>query len=232
MNIVLELNDFRYLGTLCRRGHDWEGTGCSLRWKNPGSCIACHKRDKNFANVKTKKTNVFESLSLEERFWQKVDKKSDSECWEWMAHLDRHGYGQVTANLKNRSAHRFAFAVSAKIDLDSIKGLFVCHKCDNPACCNPSHLFLGTCADNIQDMVNKGRHARGERNSSATLTEKQVIAIYNEATNGETYAAISKKYGVGQCAVRLICTGKNWRHLGLKPLPPRNIRQRSKARPS
>lgn len=108
------------------------------------------------------------SLSDRDRFWSKVDIKSPGECWNWKAFRNSRGYGMVGALGKVRSAHRVAWMFThGEISSD----ICVCHKCDNPACCNPNHLFLGTVKDNMHDKVIKGRCARGykHKNNRAAL---------------------------------------------------------------
>lgn len=92
--------------------------------------------------------------TLEERFWEKVDKTGD--CWEWTGFKNRQGYGQFQVSTKNgQPAHRVSFELAnGKIP----DGMHVCHKCDNPPCVRPDHLFLGTPSDNMKDMVKKGRN--------------------------------------------------------------------------
>ena len=90
------------------------------------------------------------------------------------------------------------------------KGMCVCHKCDNPACNNPDHLFLGTWADNNKDMANKERQAKGNRINTAVLTEDQVKEIYLASGSQRTLAKI---YGVSQTAIHYIKCRKSWKHL-------------------
>jgi hypothetical protein len=106
----------------------------------------------------------------EERFWSKVDKRGPDECWLWTGAKVR-GYGEfcVTENgvERIRRSTRLAWEYAAGPIPD---GLFVCHQCDNPTCCNPRHLFLGTAQDNSDDKVSKGRQAKGESLSVAVRT--------------------------------------------------------------
>ena len=94
-----------------------------------------------------------------ERFWEKVNKLSDDECWEWQGGIKETGRGLCWYNSKVTTAHR----ASWQIHFGSTEGLNVLHKCDNGKCVNPYHLFLGTLSDNSRDMVKKGRHVGNTR---------------------------------------------------------------------
>jgi DNA-binding transcriptional regulator YiaG len=88
----------------------------------------------------------------------------------------------------------------------------VCHRCDNPPCCNPGHLWVGTQAENMADMSEKGRAARGEASPRSKLTEAQAIEII-AARGAVSQADLAARFGVSQAAVSLIWTGRRWSHL-------------------
>jgi hypothetical protein len=108
------------------------------------------------------------------RFWQKVNIGGTDACWDWQGCKNRKGYGGFSVHRKRQLAHRIAY----HIQFGAIPcGMCVLHKCDNPACCNPSHLFLGNRADNNTDMIRKARHNIGEKNGSAKLKRDDVLRI-------------------------------------------------------
>lgn len=132
------------------------------------------------------------------------------ECWEWKKCRNAEGYGVLRRNKKTLSAHRVAWnAVNGPIP----DGMCVLHRCDNPGCVNPEHLFLGTLADNMADMVQKGRgrlpENSGERNGGAKLTWSQVREI--RSIRGETRADIAKRYGIAQSTLSRIIQGASWK---------------------
>lgn len=96
--------------------------------------------------------------SWQNRFWAKVDKGSDAECWEWTASRNSYGYGQLAVVLPSGKRPRLAHRLSWELHVGPIpEGMCILHRCDNPPCVNPSHLFIGTKADNYRDMRAKGR---------------------------------------------------------------------------
>jgi hypothetical protein len=154
--------------------------------------------------------NQFMGLSTEDFFWQKVDKGKENECWNWMGSVHyMWGYGHFRANGKQVAAHRYSWIL---VNGNIPKGLCVCHKCDNPKCVNPSHLFLGTVADNNLDKKLKGRQPPviGEKNPRAKLTEENVREIRRLHILGESGASLGRKFGVVKEEIYDIVKRKRW----------------------
>lgn len=151
-----------------------------------------------------------------QRFWGRVDKSGGNDaCWEWKTKSKGNGgYGLFRLDGIYHNASRVAWIMTfGYIE----KNLQVCHHCDNPPCCNPKHLFLGTPKDNSQDMSRKGRFVvpglRGEQVVTHKLTIEQVHEIRQRYANGElTYRMIVKEYGISQTQVGRIINGKAWRN--------------------
>lgn len=144
------------------------------------------------------------------RFWEKVDIRSDDECWPWMAAFRRKDekYGAFYLQGRHQPAHKAAWiCVNGKVD----KGWVVCHRCDNPPCCNPNHLFLGTPQDNDTDRVKKGRQCRGEKQKYAVLTDDKVRQIRSMKALGPT--TVSRKLGIKYHLVWDVIHGRSWRHV-------------------
>ena len=170
------------------------------------------KLDAKYCSLKcfwTKKNNQWQ-----ERFWDKVNKKSINECWKWMGITDRGrqgGYGRFYANKKLRLAHR----VSWKLHYDKIpQGLYVCHHCDRPSCVNPKHLFLGLPKENSQDMVMKKRSNTGEKNSHAKLTKQSILEIrklYQD--NKYTQKILAKMFDVTNVQISNITRRISWKNI-------------------
>jgi hypothetical protein len=131
----------------------------------------------------------------------------------WTAHTNAGGYGRFALRIgsprRSVLAHRWSWENHYGPIAD---GLFVCHRCDVPACVNPAHLFLGTPADNMRDAAEKGRMPRGENQGNARLTERDVVGIRQMREAGAIQREIGAKYGVSQSAISLILNGKLWPH--------------------
>ena len=151
---------------------------------------------------------------IEQRFWPKVRRGLDNECWEWTGSDKGNGYGQVLCRGRVQSAHRVAFEI-ANGPIPS--GLFVCHRCDNKRCCNPSHLFLGTPSDNVNDM-----HAKGRANHVRKLSVDDVLWIrWAKQYAGCTGHALGRAFGIhahhanavaaGACCRTIVRKNRRWR---------------------
>lgn len=132
--------------------------------------------------------------------------------------MNRAGYGRFKLNGRMQKAHRVSWKLykGPILQGEGYHGTCVCHRCDNPGCVNPEHLELGTHADNMDDMVDKGRQAKpkGEDNTKAKLTESQVREIRRLAEDGSLLQKeIGKMFGVSNGTVSDIKTRKIWRHL-------------------
>jgi len=131
--------------------------------------------------------------------------KQDAGCWNWIGHVHHTGYGMYRSNL----AHRFSYTMQNGSIPD---GLWVLHKCDNRKCVNPSHLFLGTPQDNIDDMMAKGRgnKARGEAVGNSRLSAVDIVAIRNDV---RTQKQIAGDYGISCSTVQAIKAKRIWAHV-------------------
>jgi hypothetical protein len=152
-----------------------------------------------------------EALTPAGRFWAKVERRGDDECWEWQGGRIDNGYGVArTADGRKTTAQRVAWEMANGPIPD---GLHVCHRCDNRPCVNPAHLFLGTRLENQADMVAKGRSPRGERQGQSVLTERLVIEIRARAQSGESQRSIAADLGVSQSCIWTVVTRKRWGHV-------------------
>lgn len=148
------------------------------------------------------------STALADRFASKVTPVPESGCWLWTASWMATGYGQINVGGRPLLAHRVSWELSRGEIPD---GLFVCHKCDTRACVNPGHLFLGSAADNSQDMRAKGRQRSrteaGEKSHRAKITDETARLIF-EADG--THDGIARRFGVNRVTVGHIKLGKQW----------------------
>lgn len=192
------------------------------------SSAACHNQlNKNMAV----KTSIIQSLSEVEksRFQMKVSSiPTPQGCLEWLGGKDEKGYGQFRFGGNQRRAHRVAYLLYYGADPGP---LFIIHTCDNPSCCNPEHLVLGTHSDNMKDRAAKGRanHASGESHGSKTkpertekgedrwnakLTADKVKAIRELYAYGNpVHQDIANQFGISRRSVGLIIEGKTWKHV-------------------
>ncbi len=171
-----------------------------------------------------------------EVFWQRVNKEGPipshvpelGKCWAWTAPLNPDGYGMYSYERRSIGAHRVSYYLRHGRPTD--KTMQVLHKCDNPACVNPDHLFLGTQKDNIQDCIKKGRHTvpfldpkwskkrmectpRGIHNGMAKMNPESVKELRQLRSQGWSYRSLMDKYGITMRAVACIVKRITWRHV-------------------
>lgn len=140
--------------------------------------------------------------------WTNVERSPD--CWLWTAGVNEDGYGSIRVGpssvLSHRAAHFLGVGALAS-------ALCVCHRCDNPRCCNPGHLFLSDHTGNMGDMRVKGRRKGvvvGEANGRARLTAAAVEAIRAQRERGSQLKELARVYGVGLSTISRVCRGENW----------------------
>jgi hypothetical protein len=140
-------------------------------------------------------------------------KKHKSGCWNWIGSKYPTGYGRFSYKKHKGYAHRMSYIVfKGKIK----KNFCVCHACDNKACINPDHLWLGTQKDNIIDCINKGRRAiykTGENHKNHKLINKQIIEIKYKLKNNMPIYKIAKHYFVHINTIYAIKNNKTWKHI-------------------
>jgi len=155
----------------------------------------------------------------EETLWDNVQKGNDDECWPWTGMVTKSGYGRVRFNGGRYYAHRVIFwmankgvieLAAPKIDRDTVG--FLLHKCDNPICCNPSHLMVGSQLDNIRDRDRKNRHAdfSGSKNPNSKFSMEQVLTMREEYKNGKTAKALAAEKNVTYSCMKRLLRGKTY----------------------
>jgi hypothetical protein len=158
------------------------------RYLLPGEKV--RHRDGDRTNNRPDNLELLPVRSLAERFWSRVQKGDG--CWLWQGRRQRQGYGVFTVGRDPRLAHRIAYKLGVGPIPD---GQCICHRCDNPPCVNPAHLFAGTQQDNMADMVAKGR-------SSTKLSAEARIEVRRLQGMGVTQRAIAARFGVHQATVQ------------------------------
>lgn len=153
--------------------------------------------------------------SVADRFWGRVDKSNGPDaCWLWMGCTSSFGYGRMKIDGRDMHTNR----VSWELHNGEIPaGMKVLHRCDNPPCVNPAHLFLGTSADNTHDMIAKGRSRAagvvGESNHNSKLTEGDVVEIRRCYNAGEKRANLARRFDVNLALICRIVAREIWRHV-------------------
>lgn len=153
-----------------------------------------------------------------ERFWSKVERRSDDECWPWLASVNKDGYGRFkVASYIMARAHRVALIIATEEEHLSLLAL---HSCDNPPCCNPAHLRWGTPSENSKDMTLRNRHKSppqaGFMNHNAKIQKDDLGEIIRLLQEGKNNKQIAETFGVNHATISLIRRGKTFAHEAMK----------------
>jgi len=191
--------------------------GCKGLIEIEGACAHHHRR--------FLKNGVWDDLwamTFHERLWSWIDVRDPAECWPWLMKSQVDGYGVLALSKSRKTilAHRAVWEdVHGPIPhSDDYHGTVVLHQCDNPKCCNPWHLRLGSQAENVKDMDVKGRrkslNLHGESHGRSIMTEAGVREIRSGALTDEQAA---EKYGMDASSIKQIRLGRIWKHVDAAP---------------
>lgn len=182
---------------------------CSSHWKinkkygTPTPICFCGEPSQTFAGA-DQANGLCKFHFFEKRYWENVDKKDENSCWEWKGSKTPAGYGNIYYDGKLRYAHRLALEFVGKKG----KNKFACHKCDNPSCVNPNHLYFGSAYDNNRDTVRRNRNSKGQKHYNAKLSDQDVKDIRTMFFLGVRQCDIGKKYNVHQSYISDIINNK------------------------
>lgn len=159
-------------------------TGCAREYRGRGLCEMHLSRKERTGVVGP--VDAYEHATMEERHAALVSQAGPNECWPWLARKNNNGYGVFGVKVGERWQNRYAHRVAYEIRFGQLPaGVVLRHSCDNPPCCNPAHLVPGTQADNMQDMVRRGRHG-------FALPPATVERLHDLTADGYDYKEISE----------------------------------------
>jgi hypothetical protein len=174
------------------------------------------RKEKRANNQKI--NNAGRLANTPEVLWSKIDVKTEDECWNWKGYKNEDGYGRTWINDCGYYAHRVIYdlvypniiTLSAPKNTDETG--FILHTCDNPSCCNPKHLWVGNCSENIADKVKKGRSAdfSGDKGPNCKLSMAQAQEIRQKRKDGISAKELANKYGVSISSVKTLLAGKSY----------------------
>lgn len=180
--------------------------GCGDKLYGHGFCSKHYQRWRAHGDPATKLTLKGEPLEV--RFAVRVERRGPDECWPWTGSTDRQGYGMLSVNGKNVGAHRVALFLATGVwpVLDTL------HSCDNPPCCNEAHLSEGTHAENMRQMIERGRRAtqRGDAHPGSKLTPQAISEAQQLRDQGWKLADLGGRYGVSLSTIGRALQGLTW----------------------
>jgi hypothetical protein len=174
------------------------------------------RKEKRANNQKI--NNAGRPANTPEVLWSKIDVKTEDECWNWKGYKNEDGYGRTWINDCGYYAHRVIYdlvypniiTLSAPKNTDETG--FILHTCDNPSCCNPKHLWVGNCSENIADKVKKGRSAdfSGDKGPNCKLSMEQAQEIRQKRKDGISAKELANQYRVSLSSVKTLLAGKSY----------------------
>jgi predicted XRE-type DNA-binding protein len=179
---------------------------CPNKYFAKSFCNKHYRRWRNTGNPLTFRRNFGQGENTEERFWSRVIKSG--KCWIWQGGVSPYGYGYVGYKGKVWQAHRLSWLLTF-----NKKPKFLLHSCDNKLCVNTLHLSEGNHTQNMADMVNKSRQARGERNGHSKLSESEAMEVIQMLKSKKQQKEIAAIFNIARPTVSSIATGKSWKHL-------------------
>lgn len=188
--------------------------GCKLKHYGKGYCKQHYMKWYTYGNPTRKTPKNWHRLSRPSRITNLtkiLNKVRFGKCWEWLGGKDSDGYGIVSVRNVSKRVTRL---IGALVWGWNVSGKEVCHKCDNPACLRPTHLFLGTSAENTKDRDAKGRTSKGEKHYTTSLTTADVLEIRRLWSTGKYRQwEIANKYGLSRPQVGKIVRRGSWKHI-------------------
>lgn len=190
--------------------------GCSQQRSARGWCVKHYNQWYRTGSVSLLIGNESRlSQGSPDAFWSRVERGGPDDCWPWKEYIGRAGYGTVKWIGKVSRAHRIAYLLANGPYSDD---LFICHRCDNPPCCNPAHLYAGSPADNMRDRGDRtgfsgNATTRGVVHPKAKLNDESVLAIRQRFREGETSTTLGKEYGVHPSTIMQVVRRVTWTHL-------------------
>ena len=163
--------------------------------------------------------NVGRPANTPDVLWSKVDKRGEDECWEWKGYKNAEGYGRTWINEVGYYAHRVIFnlaypnVIKLSAPKDAEDNGYILHTCDNPSCCNPKHLFVGTHSDNMADKVSKNRQKKFPSDSGprCKLSISQAREARQLRKNGASVKDLAKQFGLSLPSMKTLLAGKSYK---------------------
>lgn len=198
-----------------RTGCIEEGGTCGKKIVGRGRCRPHYNRwwEKTRAQERPPALNL-KSKTPEQRFWGKVDRRSPSDCWPWRGATDTFGHGQFFVSPERGKVPAHVYAIELTTGEPCPEGKEGFHHCDNPPCCNPTHIYYGTRQQNVADMHSRGRAQVGSQRTNARLTEANVLLMRQRFAAGEQLKDLAAVFGIGEGHVSKIVNGLMWKHVG------------------